>query len=152
MSYTFEPLHNVTNGSDINYKNMVDAANGQLCTQNKVSFRFIRSAAAAGTIVFQRLIKFKLPFCYEVACRWIGRSDNGAIYVIEQGFQINKTPPNPFGLQSIYVNQSQSIPGSSITISEAIGLNAADISFNNTIVGGTITDIIEIDVYANKLF
>ena len=153
MTTRSEQLTSVTSSSDAISKLNSDAVVKQSCSGNIAFYKLSRTAVPAGVTIIPSFIQMKPPCTYSLYCRWQGSSNNGFIYVIFYIFQINQqTPGGLVGSTAVNPIVSESAGSNTVAFDKTIGQDAITLTINNTLTGGLITDILDIELHSNKNF
>lgn len=155
MSVTIRPeqLSNFTRASDYVSKQLESANLGQSCNANRAYYRLTRSVVAGNTLI-PNVIPLKAPCNYLIKIRWAADSSGTNIVCDLRLYQVSQQVPG--GAITSVLNtvpfSSQSTVGNVITLSKNATNDTIDVTVNNVSSGGVMTEVIDIEVFANKSF
>lgn len=141
----------IKSGTGVIAAENLDAANFNCCSGNRMIIR-TRIVSPTNPFILTAFIPLKPPCCYNADIRWTGQSDNGSILCARYVFQLNQvTSGGPLGQTELLNGSIASVGAPSMVISKNATLDAMDIVLN-TLIGGTITSELYIDIHSNDDF
>ena len=155
MTSRVEQLSEITNSNDVISKFTTDSNNNQACGANRAYYRIVRTAIAAGNVTIPAVIPLRAPCSYIVQAYWQGLStnSNNMYSVYSTSICAQFAPGGAIASpQTLIAGTAQSISGNTLTYSKNPSGDYLDITLNNTVSGGNITDTLELMVVSNKNF
>lgn len=144
-----QSISQLTSASDVLSRLTIDSGNKEITSSNKSNYRFV-SANGNGTTTFTNAIPLRSPCCYNLACKYVSLSSNGAVAVIVQFFQVNLVA-GVLSQASVASFVSQSVLGNALTVAKNPSANTIDFTVTSTL-GGTVTYTLEIEVQNSSAF
>ena len=148
-----EQVSSITNSSGVISKFSTDAIVSQSCSGDRSFYRIVRPAVSAGSQVFTSLIPLKAPCAYSIQFNWQGISSTGNVYSLFYVLLV-RLPTSGGSTTSLItaLASSMSVVGNIVNFTKNSSADALNVTLDNTVSGGIISDTFEVMVIANKNF